>query len=123
MGADRVQVIAYRQVSGPERMLVFQGRQAIRQPIQGRLYARIPDGLPLRITITESRDSANHKFRDEATVDYVQNAHGFIAPTAIVHKGYADDQLMVEDEFRYGVFRKFGADAEIKFTAPGEPVK
>jgi len=123
MGADQVQVVSYRQISGPDRMLVFQGRQAIHQPIEGRIYARTPDGLPLRITITESRDAGKHRFRDEATVDYVQNAHGFVAPAAVMHKGYADDRLMVEDEFHYSVFRKFGADAEIKFSVPAEPEK
>ena len=123
MGADRVQIVSYRQVSGADRMLVFEGRQAIHQPIQGRIYARMPDGLPLRITITESRESGKHRFRDEATVDYVQNAQGFVAPAAVMHKGYADDQLMVEDEFRYTAFRKFGADAEIKFTVPAKPAK
>jgi hypothetical protein len=123
MGADQVQIVSYRQTSGPDRMLVFQGRQAIHQPIEGRIYARIPDGLPLRISITESREAGKHRFRDEATVDYVQNAQGFVAPVAVTHKGFADDQLMVEDEFRYTAFRKFGADAEIKFTAPAEPVK
>jgi hypothetical protein len=123
MGADQVQIVSYRQVSGPDRMLVFQGRQAIHQPIEGRIYARMPDGRPMRITITESREAGKHKFRDEATVDYVQNTNGFVAPVAVTHKGYADDQLMVEDEFRYTVFRKFGADAEIKFTVPAEPVK
>ena len=30
---------------------------------------------------------------------------------------------MVEDEFRYTVFRKFETNAEIKFTVPAEPVK
>jgi hypothetical protein len=125
MGADRAQIVSYRQVSGADRMLVIAGRQAIHQPIEGRIYARVPDGLPLRITISESRESGKHRFRDEATVDYVQNAHGFVAPAAVMHKGYADDQLMVEDEFRYTVFRKFGADAEINFTVPAEakPVK
>jgi hypothetical protein len=123
MGADQAQIVSYRQISGPDRMLVFQGRQAIHQPIEGRIYARVPDGRPLRITITEGREAGKHKFRDEATVDYVQNTNGFVAPVAVTHKGYADEQLMVEDEFRYTVFRKFGADAEIKFTVPAEPVK
>jgi hypothetical protein len=48
-------------------------------------------------------------------VDYTPNAHGFVAPAAVTHKGFAGDQLMVEDEFRYTIFRKFGADAAIKF--------
>jgi hypothetical protein len=123
IGADQVQVVAYRQVSGPDRMLVFQGREAIHQPIEGRIYARVPDGLPLRITILETREVGKHAFRDEATVDYVLNAHGFLAPAAVTHRGYAGNQLVVEDHFRYTPFKAFGADAEIKFTIPPEAVK
>lgn len=115
IGADRVKIVSYTQVSGPDRMLVFQGRRAIHQPIQGRIYARVPDGLPLRITIVESRPNGKTIFRDEAVVDYTPNAQGFLAPAAVTHKGFAGDELLVEDEFRYTTFRKFGADAEIKF--------
>ena len=115
IGADRVKIVSYTQVSGPDRMLVFQGHRAIHQPIQGRIYARVPDGLPLRITIVESRKSGESTFRDEAVVDYTPNAHGFVAPAAVTHRGFAGDQLVVEDEFRYTTFRKFGADAAIKF--------
>jgi len=121
IGADQVQIVNYRQISGPDRMLVFAGRSALHQPIQGRIYARRPDGLPLRITISETRQDGKRTFRDEATVDYVPNAHGFLAPGAVTHQGFAGDQLMVEDHFRYAAFRKFGADAEIKFSP--EPVK
>jgi hypothetical protein len=115
IGADQVKIVSYTQVSGPGHMLVFEGHRAIHQPIQGRIYARVPDGLPLRITIVESRTSGKTIFRDEAVVDYTPNAHGFVAPAAVTHKGFAGDQLMVEDEFRYSTFRKFGADAAIKF--------
>jgi hypothetical protein len=115
IGADRVKVVSYKQISGPDRMLVFQGHRAIHQPIQGRIYARVPDGLPLRITIIESRADGKTVFRDEAVVDYTPNAQGFLAPAAVTHKGFAGDQLLVEDEFRYTTFRKFGADAAIKF--------
>lgn len=115
IGADRVKIVAYRQVAGPDRMLVFQGRRAIHQQIEGRIYARVPDGLPLRITIVESRENGKDTFRDEAAVDYKPNAQGFLAPAAVTHRGFAGDQLLVEDEFRYTTFRKFGADAAIRF--------
>ncbi len=115
IGADQVKIVAYTQTSGPDRMLVFQGRRAIHQPIEGRIFARVPDGLPLRITIVESRASGKELFRDEAVVDYTPNAQGFLAPAAVTHKGYAGEELMVEDEFRYSAFRKFAADAAIKF--------
>lgn len=115
IGADQVKIVSYTQVSGPGRMLVFQGRRAIHQPIQGRIYARVPDGLPLRITIVENRANGKTIFRDEAVVDYTPNAHGFLAPASVTHREFAADQLLVEDEFRYTTFKKFGADAAIKF--------
>jgi hypothetical protein len=115
IGADQVQIVSYKQISGPDRMLVFQGHRAIHQPIQGRIFARVPDGLPLRITIVESRENGKNIFRDEAVVDYTPNAQGFLAPAAVTHKGFSGDELLVEDEFRYTAFRKFGADAAIKF--------
>ncbi len=115
IGADRVKIVSYIQVSGPDRMLVFQDHRTIHQPIQGRIYARVPDGLPLRITMLETRETGKGVFREEAVVDYTPNAQGFLAPAAINHKGFAGDQLIVEDEFRYSAFRKFGAEAAIKF--------
>ncbi|HLY16752.1 MAG TPA: hypothetical protein VKR61_05985 [Bryobacteraceae bacterium] len=117
IGADRVKIVSYTQVQGPDRMLVFQGRRAIHQPIEGRIYARLPDGLPLRITIVEKRQNGKNSFREEASVDYTLNANGFAAPAAITHRSFANDQLMVEEEFRYAPFKKFGADAAIKFDA------
>jgi len=119
IGADQVRIVSYAQTSGPDRMLVFQGHRAIHQPIHGLIFARVPDGLPLRITIVESRSDGKNTLRDEAAVDYTLNAHGFLAPVAVTHKGYADGQLIVEDRFLYTPFRKFSADAEIKFdTVP-----
>lgn len=115
IGADQVKIVSYTQISGPDRMLVFQGRRAIHQPIQGRIYARVPDGVPLRITMVAHRQDGKKTFRDEATVDYTMNARGFLAPAAVTHRGYAGEELMVEDAFRYAPFRKFGADAAIKF--------
>jgi hypothetical protein len=117
LGADRARVVTYRQVAGPERLVVFQGREAIHQKIEGRIDVREPDGLPLRITMTETRAQGKLEFRDEASVDYVMNARGFLAPAAVTHRGYTGDKLMVEDNFRYTTFRMFAADAEIKFDA------
>jgi hypothetical protein len=115
IGADQVKIVSYTQISGPDHMLVFEGRRTIHQPIQGRIYARVPDGVPLRISVVTSRVDGGSAFRDEAVVDYTPNAQGFLAPAAVTHRGFAGDRLLVEDEFRYTTFRKFGADAAIKF--------
>lgn len=122
LGPDLARVISYRQTSGPDRMLVLEGRRAVRQPIEGQIFARVPDGLPLRITIVASRKLDHRVLREDATVDYVLNAHGFLAPAAVTHRGFDNDQLTVEDNYRYTPFKKFGADADIQFTGlpPGK---
>ncbi|HTQ53831.1 MAG TPA: hypothetical protein VMI94_05180 [Bryobacteraceae bacterium] len=122
IGADAVKIVSYTQTAGPARLLVFQGHRAIHQRVQGRIYARVPDGLPLRISVVESRAGGKTVLRDEATVDYTLNAQGYLAPAAVTHRAYSGGQLMVEDDFRYAAFRKFGADAAIKFdTLPVTP--
>ena len=54
--------------------------------------------------------------RDEATVDYVQSAHGFLTPASVVHRHLVDGKVITENLYRYEPFKMFSADAEIKFT-------
>ena len=121
IGADPVRAISYRQTSGGEHMLVVAGHKAMRLPLEGRIYVRVPDGLPLRITMDASRKDGKHEFRDEATVDYTQSAQGFLAPVSVTHESYENGRLVSQENFRYAPFRRFGADAAIRFS--GEPVK
>ena len=53
--------------------------------------------------------------RDEAAVDYTPNTHGCLTPLSAVYRGYADQNLLVEDEFHYSPFKMFEADADIQF--------
>lgn len=41
----------------------------------------------------------------------------------VVHRQFAAEQLVVENVFQYGTFRKFSAEAEVKFTEVPEPPK
>lgn len=116
VGADEAVVLDYRQAAGDQNLTVFAGRNTIRQPLAGQVLLRKADGLPLRITMRAARTENGHTFVEEGVVDYVMTAHGFVAPATVLHRSIADGQLAAEDRFRYATFRRFSADAEIKFN-------
>jgi len=67
-------------------------------------------------------DSTKHVIRDDATVDYVRSAHGFLTPVSVTHRHAVDGRLITENRYRYEPFKLFTSDAEIKFTElPEDP--
>ena len=83
VGADEAFVLAYRQSGGESNLTVFAGRKTVRQPLEGRVFLRKPDGLPLRVTMRAARAEDGRKVVEEATVDYVMTPHGYLAPAAV----------------------------------------
>lgn len=116
VGTDAAWVLNWQQTSPDGGVLEFFGNQASRRALQGRLLVRKSDGLPLRIQSWSEHPQAGHTIRDEATVDYIQSAHGFLTPASVVHRHLVDGQLITENLYRYEPFKMFSADAEIKFT-------
>jgi hypothetical protein len=116
VGADAAWVLNWQQTSPEAGMLEFLGKQTSRIALQGRLLVRQSDGLPLRIQSWSENTQATRTVRDEATVDYVQSAHGFLTPASVIHRHMVDGQVITENLYRYDPFKLFSADAEIKFT-------
>lgn len=115
IGADRAKVIVFKEKAGKGSLLVFERRQAIYQPLEGQIWVRERDGMPVRVWLRAQRESGGVAMRDEATVDYVESPHGLIVPASVVHRQFAGGQMTVENVFRYSPFRMFAADADIKF--------
>jgi hypothetical protein len=116
VGADTAVVISWRQKSSEGGALVFAGRQASRRSLQGRLLVRKSDGLPVRVEAWTERQDGDVTSRENATVDYVESAHGFLTPASVVHRHLVNGGLITENLYRYEPFKMFSADAEIKFT-------
>jgi hypothetical protein len=116
VGADTAAVVLWRQQSSEGGALVFNGKQASRRSLQGRLLVRKSDGLPLRVEAWTERKDGNHSSRENAIVEYVQSAHGFLTPASVVHRHLIDGALITENLYRYEPFKMFSADTEIKFT-------
>jgi hypothetical protein len=121
-GADEATVLSYDQrratraswSRGPENDSLEARRKIMGAP---------DDGLPLRISLraqwTEQRNTRRH----EAVVEYALTSFGTVGPASVKHSEYFDDLLITENLFRYTPFKKFGADAAIKFDAEPEPLK
>ena len=114
VGAERVHAIGYRQTAGSQSVTIFEGRRVVHAPLAGELLLR-PDGVPVRITLTNERDDGGTRVVDVAAVEYVLHPQGFLAPASAVHRQLRGGQLVVENLFSYTRFQVFKADAEIKF--------
>ncbi|MGA2724277.1 MAG: hypothetical protein ABSG79_17945 [Bryobacteraceae bacterium] len=130
VGAENALVLSWRQTSAAGGELEFFGNQAVRRPLQGTLYVRKSDGLPLRVQAWAEHPDTNRMIRDEAAVDYALSTHGFLMPASVVHRHLVDGRLRIENLYRYEPFKLFSTDAEIKFSEvpdtpppPPEPPK
>lgn len=123
VGGDQATVLSYTQREGPEDLLVFEGRNTVRSRIQGQLWVRKTDGLPLRVSMHSEWKEQKHTRKHDAVVEYAPTPFGFLAPASVKHTESFDDQMVTENIFRYSPFKKFGADTAIKFEAAPEPVK
>jgi len=123
VGAEHARVIAYRQNRGDSAMLVFEGNRALKQRLEGKLWLRASDGLPLRIDTSSRFEDNGVEVRDEGRVEYIRDASGYLLPASAVHRRFVGNELAAENRFAYSDFQRFSADAEIKFTEVPDPPK
>lgn len=121
IGADTALGLVWKQKSDVGGQLEFAGKRIVREPLQGTLWVRESDGLPLRVEAWAEYTDHKHVIRDGATVDYSQSPHGFLTPVSVVHRHVIDGRLVTENLYRYQPFKKFSSDAEIKFTEVPDP--
>ena len=115
VGAEPALILRFRQTGGPASLTVFETRQVVRHALEGELWVRETDGLPLRIVLRSQRRQGPDTLSDHATIEYAPAPFGVLVPVSVVRRLHAGELLLEEDVFRYSPFRMFAADAEIKF--------
>jgi hypothetical protein len=118
LGATKALVFRYAQIDGPELLTVFDassGGKPQRLKVQGEIWVREDNFLPLRITLSVGEGQGATAVREEASVDYSATPFGTLAPSSVDHKELRGGQLMVQNVFLYSDFHKFGADTDIRF--------
>jgi hypothetical protein len=115
MGTVATQVFHYQQLDGPQALTIFRAAATKRLSVQGEIWVREADGLPVRITMTAT-DSSGDKdkpLREEATVDYAMSAFGTLLPVETTHRELRRGEEVAENKFSYRDFHRFeGAPAE-----------
>ena len=94
-------VIRYTQKRGKEGVRIDEGGKKTKEPLKGWLWVRLPDFLPLRITMISAHSEKKHDIREEAEVDYAEYPNGALLPAAVIHRRWDTDILAAEDDFRY----------------------
>lgn len=123
IGAERVAVFSFIQLrAGSPAMTVFNGKNVNRHPLAGEVSLRIPDGLPLRITLDATERIKDVPLRRAAIVEYQQNAQGLMLPASVIYAESVNGRMLVENRFQYSDFRMFGASSDVKFSAE-EPLQ
>lgn len=121
VGADDAALYQWTQSAPEGGELSFHGNQSSRLPLAGKLWVRKSDGLPLRIFVWAARTDAKHSVRDEATIDYVMSAHGFVTPVSVLHRHMVDGQFKTENLYHYEPFKLFAADVNVKYPKSVAP--
>lgn len=107
-GYTRALVVRYEQMKGPEGVRIIERGKQKKETLHGWLWLRLPDYLPVRITMITSRRDGKHEIRDEAEVDYTDSQKALL-PTEVIHRRYEDDSLTAEDDFQYSNWQLIAA--------------
>lgn len=123
LGAEKVLVLSFRQVAGPDQMTVFRGRQAIRPRLEGDVWIRESDALPLKIVLRNERTEGERTIVSEGSVEYAQSRFAVLLPAAVTYREHMNGTLITESRYTYSEFRRFGAESDIKFEVEPSPPK
>lgn len=101
LGGGQAMVVSYAQRRGREGVHIDEGGKKMKGDLRGWLWVRLPDYLPLRITMVTAHTLKKQEVRDEAEVDYAENTNGVLLPTTVIHRRWENDVLVAEDYFQY----------------------
>jgi hypothetical protein len=115
MGTVATQVFHYQQLDGLQALTVFRGNSGSgaatteRLSVQGEIWVREADGLPVRITMTATGSSTDKEktLREEATVDYAMSEFGTLLPVETTQRELRAGEEVAENKFTYRDFHRF----------------
>lgn len=117
LGTDDVDVLQWYQRDDADSARVYQGKEMVRIRMQGEIWSRQSDHVPLRITVLIPAVEYKQPVTHEGEIDYYQSAHGVLLPAAVRYKKISQKRVVIENYAFYTKYRMFKVDAEIKFTA------
>jgi len=116
LGANPVLVVQFLQKSKDEGARVYHGRELTRVRLQGEIWVREKDLLPMRIILQIPTKEDGEQVLHSGEIDYVASKHGLLLPTAVRYRKTEGENLLVENFAFYNQYRMFKVETEVKFT-------
>jgi hypothetical protein len=108
LGVDSAWIIQFKQQKGKESLHISDAGKKIDEKLQGEIWVRQGDYLPLRVVLNSTRKNHKNEVRDEAKVDYTV-VSGALLPAAIVYRRFLNDELVLESIYRYAGWEAMAA--------------
>jgi hypothetical protein len=119
LNGEPCQVIHWKQRPGVDPLHVFSNRRLQRIPMEGELWLRARDLMPLRITMKAALEEESVPVTYVAEIDYERSRYGLLLPVAVHMEKKARGLMMIDNHSEYGDYQMFGADSQILFDATG----
>jgi len=116
VGAVRVNAFTFSRADTEAGVTVFDGKQAVKQPLNGVIWLREKDSMPVKIKLLSVLKQDATSILDEGTVEYVPSKFGSVVAATVNYRRLVNGVLMLETRYEYKDYQKFGADAELKFN-------
>jgi hypothetical protein len=115
IGYDQALVWSYKQLDGPEALTLFEPSHSRRMKIEGEIRVRATDFLPLQVTLVTQEGDIPTSVREEGAVTYKESVFGALLPSATEHRELRNAKVVMENQFTYTDFHKFGASSGVSF--------
>lgn len=114
IGGFPVVVYDYHQIDGPNALTMVDARgDGARQVrMEGSVWVRQEDLLPLRVTVASTQSQNGRTVRHEATVNYSPSEYGPLLPVSMQHREMWDGEVVAQNEVRYEDFKRVAAVGE-----------
>ena len=113
IGADSALVIFFAQQSGAASLHLNEAGKRSQSRLQGQIWVRASDNLPLRIELQAEREQKKARIRDEVRVDY-ERRQSVLLPASVSHRRYLDNGLRAENIYEYTDWLPLAAAANPK---------
>ncbi len=110
-------VLDYQQMEGPEALTIFEGRRAVHARLEGELWVRASDYVPMRITVRTEQPQGGYTAVHEGRVDYASSKYGVLLPLEVVYRKLIEGELLVENVAAYEEFQMFAVETVIEFPS------
>jgi hypothetical protein len=114
-------VVHWAQLRGGEQLNVFSQRRLEHIPMEGDIWFRTSDNLPLRVTMKAELDEDGVPVTFAAELDYERSPYGLLLPRHLHLEKKMRGLMLIDNHSDYAGYQMFGAKSDIVFEAEPAP--